>query len=111
MLTRLALRGALTTRRASNATLRKFSTIVEKTFAAVGRDVPLKVVSRNARRQARLNAKNGADGTATAVRVSSLPTKISMGLLAGTFADSFVWFVIMDDEQRQKTKEAFGSSL
>ena len=116
MLTRLALRGALTARHASNATLRKFSASAEKPITAIGSDVQLKVVSRSARRQARLNAKNGADGTATAaagkvVRTSSLPTKISMGLLAGTFTGSFVWFVAMDDEMKQKTKDTLGSTF
>jgi mitochondrial import inner membrane translocase subunit TIM50 len=76
--------------------------------ARVGRDVPLVVVPRDARRQARALARRaGASSSAAVVRTTSLPTKISMGLLVGSATGSIAWHFLLDEA----TKTAITDTL
>ncbi|KAJ0399010.1 hypothetical protein P43SY_008330 [Pythium insidiosum] len=83
--------------------------------AKVGRDVPLKVVARDVRRQARLAQRragggSAAAGAATAVRTSSLPAKISMGLLVGSISGSVLWAFVLDDATKQQITDALSAT-
>lgn len=84
-------------------------------FAAVGRDVPFTAVARQARRQARQQAKRVGAGTDTAavkgVRSSSLPSKISFALLAGSVSGSVLWHFLLDDATKRSVSDALGATL
>lgn len=83
-------------------------------FSAVGREIPLNVVSRQARRQARqLEKQSGAGGAAAAkgVRTSSLPSKISFALLAGSVSGSVLWHFILDDATKKSITDTLGATF
>jgi import inner membrane translocase subunit TIM50 len=81
-------------------------------LAKVGRDVPLKVVSRNERRALRKAAKHSADAAAghTVVRTASLPARISFALLAGGIGGSVLWHFVLDDGTKNKITSALGAT-
>ncbi|TMW55667.1 hypothetical protein Poli38472_010549 [Pythium oligandrum] len=81
-------------------------------LAKVGRDVPLKVVPRDARRQARLAERRaGTAGKTTVVRTTSLPTKISLGLLVGSISGSIVWHFVLDDGVKNQIGDTLGATF
>jgi hypothetical protein len=82
------------------------------TFSSVGKDVPLVVVPRNIRREMRVKAKRGEASMETkVVRTTSLPTKISAGILATGFTGVLIWYVVLDESKRNKTKEVLSTTF
>lgn len=114
MLARLALR--MTARRqAAAAALRTFtseasSSASSSSLAAVGRDVQLKAVSRQARRQARQSEKH-AGAPVAKVRTTSLPSRISYGLLAGSITGSIAWHFLLDDDTKGSIKSSLDATV
>lgn len=85
-------------------------------FSAVGRDIPLNVVSRQARRQARKLEKPGAGGTSGAaaakgVRTSSLPSKISFAVLAGSVSGSVLWHFLLDEATKKSITDTLSATF
>lgn len=84
-------------------------------FSAVGRDIPLLVVPRQARRQARmLDRAPGAAGGAAAVkgvRTSSLPSKISFALLAGSVSGGVFWNFVLDEATKKSVTDVLGATF
>lgn len=133
MLTRALLRKAVALRAASRASgtsclaIKRFSTEAADAsaaansgaslFSAVGRDIPLSVVSRQARRQARkLEKQPGAGGIGGAaavkgVRTSSLPSKISFALLAGSVSGSVLWHFLLDEATKKSITDTLGATF
>ncbi|KAF1323950.1 Mitochondrial import inner membrane translocase subunit tim50, partial [Globisporangium splendens] len=126
MLPRALLRNAAALRSTSRLAIARFSsassegTVVttgssSSVFSAVGRDVPLNVVSRQARRQARKLEKSGGGlGSAPAtkgVRTSSLPSKISFALLAGSVSGSVVWHFILDEATKKSITDTLSATF
>lgn len=70
-------------------------------LAAVGRDIPLKVVPREARRQARHLAKKGTDAGQVGVRTASLPSRISLAVLGSGITGGIVWFFLEEGVKSQ----------
>uniref|UniRef100_K3WIV8 Mitochondrial import inner membrane translocase subunit TIM50 n=1 Tax=Globisporangium ultimum (strain ATCC 200006 / CBS 805.95 / DAOM BR144) TaxID=431595 RepID=K3WIV8_GLOUD len=121
MLPRALLRNAVALRSTSRLAIARFSSPATTTgasssvFSAVGRDVPLNVVSRQARRQARkLEKSAGGLGSAPAtkgVRTSSLPSKISFALLAGSVSGSVLWHFILDEATKKSITDILGATF
>lgn len=113
MLARLALRTAA--RRQAAAALRTFTTEASSSssssLSAVGRDVQLKAVSRQARRQARQSEKHTGAPAAKGVRTTSLPSRISFGLLAGSITGSIAWHFLLDDETKGSIKGSLETTV
>ncbi|CCI47206.1 unnamed protein product [Albugo candida] len=76
---------------------------------AIDRDIPLVVIPRQLRRQNCAQSRNEA-GNAKAniggqtVRTTSLPSKISLGLIVGSISGSIVWFYVLDDDVKTKVR-------
>lgn len=135
MLTRALLRKAVALRAASRTNgagasrlaIKRLSTEAADTsavansssslFSAVGRDIPLNVVSRQARRQARkLEKQPGAGGisdaaTVKGVRTSSLPSKISFALLAGSVSGSVLWHFLLDEATKKSITDTLSATF
>lgn len=121
----VALRAASRTNGASRLAIKRFSTattadasaaanISSSVFGAVGREIPLNVVSRQARRQARKAEKQPGVGGAAAVkgvRTSSLPSKISFALLAGSVSGSVLWHFLLDEATKKSIKDTLGATF
>lgn len=108
MLARVVLRSAATARRFTTSSAVDSSSSV---YAAVGRDVPLTAVARQARRQARLQAKQTADGAVKGVRSSSLPSKVSFALLAGSVSGSVLWHFLLSDATKKSVADVLGATV
>lgn len=76
---------------------------------AIDRDIPLVVIPRQLRRQNCAQSRNEA-GNAKAniggqtVRTTSLPSKISLGLIVGSISGSIVWFYVLDDDVKTSVR-------
>lgn len=79
--------------------------------AKVGRDIPLVAIPREARRQARLKARTASGGRPAVVRTTSLPAKISAGVLVGSISGSIVWYYVLDDATRNSVKKALNATV
>jgi import inner membrane translocase subunit TIM50 len=139
MLTRALLRNAVALRAASRAgagssrfalnrfALKRFSTAeaadasaaassASSMLSAVGRDIPLTVVSRQARRQARNLEKQpgagvGGGAAVKGVRTSSLPSKISFALLAGSVSGSVLWHFLLSEATKKSITDTLGATF
>lgn len=109
--TALAVR-RLTTAAASEGASATAAPSAETIFANIGRDIPLKVVPREARRQARKLAKKGGAGDVKhGVRTASLPSRISLAVLAGSITGSIVWHFVLDEGLKKSISDTLGATF
>lgn len=102
----------LSTAAASEASSASAAPTAEAILANIGRDIPLKVVPREARRQARKLAKQaGAGDVKHGVRTASLPSRISLAVLGGSITGSIVWHFVLDDGLKKSIADTLGATF